>query len=265
MVWTGKHERASGQRRHGSHLVEPCEGDMQAMGLKLTAEDIYSINNSSLKDAVVHFNGGCTAEMVSAEWLLLTNHHFGYVQIQQHSTVDNDLLTNGFWAMSRDEELSNPDLTCTFIDRIEDVTLRLSRACVGLSGEARDARMKEEMEAIVKAATEGKGLEGRVVAFDFGNSHYLITSRVFKDVRLVGAPPSAVGKFGGDTDNWVWPRHTGDFSVFRIYADADNQPSSTAPTTCPTPHAIIFLSMWMGSKMEISRWCLVSLEERNNT
>ena len=214
-------------------LLNLVEGDMQAMGLKLTAEDIYSINHSSLKDAVVHFNGGCTAEMVSAEGLLLTNHHCGYGQIQQHSTVDNDLLTNGFWAMSRAEELPNPDLTCTFIDRIEDVTLRLSRACVGLSGEARDARMKEEMAAIVKAATEGKGLEGRVVAFDFGNSHYLITSRVFKDVRLVGAPPSAVGKFGGDTDNWVWPRHTGDFSVFRIYADSDNQPSEYSADNVP--------------------------------
>ena len=214
-------------------LLNLVEGDMQAMGLKLTAEDIYSINNSSLKDAVVHFNGGCTAEMVSAEGLLLTNHHCGYGQIQQHSTVDNDLLTNGFWAMSRDEELPNPGLTCTFIDRIEDVTLRLSRACVGLSGEARESRMKEEMEAIVKAATEGKGLEGRVVAFDFGNSHYLITSRVFKDVRLVGAPPSAVGKFGGDTDNWVWPRHTGDFSVFRIYADADNKPSEYSADNVP--------------------------------
>ena len=214
-------------------LLNLVEGDMQAMGLKLTAEDIYSINHSSLKDAVVHFNGGCTAEMVSAEGLLLTNHHCGYGQIQQHSTVDNDLLTNGFWAMSRADELPNPDLTCTFIDRIEDVTLRLSRACVGLSGEARDARMKEEMAAIVKAATEGKGLEGRVVAFDFGNSHYLITSRVFKDVRLVGAPPSAVGKFGGDTDNWVWPRHTGDFSVFRIYADSDNQPSEYSADNVP--------------------------------
>jgi len=206
-------------------LLKVVEGDMQAMGLKLTAEDIYSINHSSLKDAVVHFNGGCTAEMVSAEGLLLTNHHCGYGQIQQHSTVDNDLLTNGFWAMTRAEELANPGLTCTFIDRIEDVTLQLARACVGLAGEARDKRMKEEMGAIVKQATEGKGLEGRVVAFDFGNSHYLITSRVFRDVRLVGAPPSAVGKFGGDTDNWVWPRHTGDFSVFRIYADADNNPA----------------------------------------
>ena len=116
-------------------LLKVVEGDMQAMGLKLTAEDIYSINHSSLKDAVVHFNGGCTAEMVSAEGLLLTNHHCGYGQIQQHSTVDNDLLTDGFWAMTRAEELPNPDLTCTFIDRIEDVTERLLTACEGLEGE----------------------------------------------------------------------------------------------------------------------------------
>ena len=214
-------------------LLKVVEGDMQAMGLKLTAEDIYNINHSSLKDAVVHFNGGCTAEMVSAEGLLLTNHHCGYGQIQQHSSVENDLLTNGFWAMTRADELPNPDLTCTFIDRIEDVSLQLSRACVGLSGDAREARMKEEMAAIVKKATEGTGLEGQVVAFDFGNSHFLITSRVFKDVRLVGAPPSSVGKFGGDTDNWVWPRHTGDFSVFRIYADADNNPAEHSADNVP--------------------------------
>ena len=214
-------------------LLKLVEGDMQAMGLTLTAEDIYSINHSSLKDAVVHFNGGCTAEMVSSEGLLLTNHHCGYGQIQFHSTVENDLLTNGFWAMTREAELPNPDLTCTFIDGIEDVTLRLSRACVGLTGEARDKRMQEEMDAIVQNATEGTGLEGNVVAFDFGNSHYLITSRVYRDVRLVGAPPSAVGKFGGDTDNWVWPRHTGDFSVFRIYADADNKPADYSADNVP--------------------------------
>ena len=214
-------------------LLHAIEDDMQALGLKLTAEDIYSINHSSLKDAVVHFNGGCTAEMVSNHGLLLTNHHCGYRQIQSHSTVDNDLLTNGFWAKTLSEELANPGLTCTFIDRIEDVTLQLSRACVGLSGEARTKRMEEEKQAIVKRATEGKGLEGKVVAFDFGNSHYLITSKVFRDVRLVGAPPSAVGKFGGDTDNWVWPRHTGDFSVFRIYADENNNPAAYSEDNRP--------------------------------
>ena len=139
-------------------LLEVVEDDMQAMGLKLSAEDIYSVNQSSLKDAVVHFNGGCTAEMVSSRGLLLTNHHCGYGQIQQHSSVDNDLLTHGFWAMNLSEELANPGLTATFIDRIEDVTRRLSRACVGLSGEEREKRMEEEMALIVKEATEGTGL-----------------------------------------------------------------------------------------------------------
>ncbi len=204
-------------------LLEAVEGEMQAMGLHLTAEDIYSVNQGSLKDAIVHFGGGCTAEMVSAEGLLLTNHHCGYGQIAYHSTVENDYLTDGFWAMTRDEELINPDLTATFIDRIVDVTERMAGA--------EDA--KAERDAIVAEATEGTDLEGKVVAFDFGNSHYLITTRTYRDVRLVGAPPSAVGKFGGDTDNWVWPRHTGDFSIFRIYADANNAPADISEDNVP--------------------------------
>lgn len=204
-------------------LLEAVEDEMQAMGLHLSAEDIYSVNQGSLKDAIVHFGGGCTAEMVSAEGLLLTNHHCGYGQIAYHSTVEHDYLTDGFWAMTRDEELVNPDLTATFIDRIVDVTERIEAAA------DRDA----EREAIVAEATEGTDLEGSVVAFDFGNSHYLITTRTYRDVRLVGAPPSAVGKFGGDTDNWVWPRHTGDFSVFRIYADESNAPADYAPDNVP--------------------------------
>lgn len=204
-------------------LLEAVEGEMQAMGLHLTAEDIYSVNQGSLKDAIVHFGGGCTAEMVSEEGLLLTNHHCGYGQIAYHSTIENDYLTDGFWAMTRDEELINPDLTATFIDRIVDVTDRMFGA--------EDA--EAERAAIVAEATEGTDLEGKVVAFDFGNSHYLITTRTFRDVRLVGAPPSAVGKFGGDTDNWVWPRHTGDFSIFRIYADANNAPADISEDNVP--------------------------------
>lgn len=204
-------------------LLGAVEAEMQAMGMHLTAEDIYSINAGSLKDAIVHFGGGCTAEMISSEGLLLTNHHCGYGQIAYHSTVENDYLTNGFWAMSREEELTNPDLTATFIDRIEDVTERMMVA------EDRDA----EEAAIVGAATDGTDLEGNVVAFDFGNSYYLITTRTYRDVRLVGAPPSAVGKFGGDTDNWVWPRHTGDFSLFRIYADENNAPSDISEDNVP--------------------------------
>jgi hypothetical protein len=204
-------------------LLNAVEGDMQAMGMHLSAEDIYSINDGSLKDAVVHFNGGCTAEMISAEGLLLTNHHCGFGQIAFHSTVENDYLKDGFWAMTRAEELVNSDLFARFIHRIEDVTANIATA-------EDPEQMKKDL---VEAATAGNGLEGKVVAFDFGNSHYLITTITYNDVRLVGAPPSAVGKFGGDTDNWVWPRHTGDFSMFRIYANADNQPADYSADNVP--------------------------------
>lgn len=204
-------------------LLQAVEGDMQAMGLHLTAEDIYSINEGSLKDAIVHFNGGCTAEMISDQGLLLTNHHCGYGQIAYHSTVENDYLTDGFWAMSRAEELANPDLVATFIDRIVDVTDRVRNA----------DDMQAAKDELVANATDGTGLEAEVVAFDFGNSFYLITTKTYRDVRLVGAPPSAVGKFGGDTDNWVWPRHTGDFSMFRIYADANNEPADYSESNVP--------------------------------
>jgi len=204
-------------------LLQAVEGDMQAMGMHITAEDIYSINEGSLKDAIVHFNGGCTAEMVSSEGLLLTNHHCGYGEIAYHSSVENDYLTNGFWAMTRADELMNPDLVATFIDRIVDVTAEV----VGVDDP------KAAKAALIAEASEGTGLDAEVVAFDFGNSYYLITTKTYRDVRLVGAPPSAVGKFGGDTDNWVWPRHTGDFSMFRIYANADNEPADYSLDNVP--------------------------------
>ena len=214
-------------------LLQALEGDMQAMGLRLSAEDIYSVNHSSLKDAVVHFGGGCTAEMVSSEGLLLTNHHCGYSQIQYHSSVEKDYLKHGFWAMSRMEELPNPGLTATFIDRIHDVSTRVSLALEGLEGEGLAAARKSLFAEIVSEFTDGTDLTGGVVAFDFGNQHFLITKRTFNDVRLVGAPPSAVGKFGGDTDNWLWPRHTGDFSVFRIYASEGNTPAEYSTDNVP--------------------------------
>jgi len=218
-------------------LLSALEGDMQAMGMRLSAEDIYSVNHSSLKDAVVHFGGGCTAEMISSEGLLLTNHHCGYSQIQYHSSVDNDYLKNGFWAMNRDEELANPGLTATFIDRIHDVTQRVSDTLFGLEGEELAAARKSLYDEIVSEYTDGTDLSGGVVSFDYGNQHFLITKRTFLDVRLVGAPPSAVGKFGGDTDNWLWPRHTGDFSVFRIYASSDNAPAEFNENNIPyTPN-----------------------------
>lgn len=214
-------------------LLQALEGDMQAMGLSLTADDIYSINHSSLKDAVVHFGGGCTAEMVSDQGLLLTNHHCGYGEIQYHSTVENDYLKDGFWAMSMSEELPNPNLTATFIHRIEDVTDRVIRALEGLEGEELANARKNIFEEIEQEYLDGEFLSGGVVEFDFGNQYFLISKITYKDVRLVGAPPSAVGKFGGDTDNWVWPRHTGDFSVFRIYSDANNNPAEYSESNVP--------------------------------
>ena len=200
-------------------LLQAVEGDMQSMGLHLTAEDIYSINEGSLKDAIVHFNGGCTAEMISGEGLLLTNHHCGYGEIAYHSTVENDYLTDGFWAMTR-RGVGQPGLGRHFIDRIEDVR----SLCA--------TRNPQRQADLVAQATDGTGLDAEVVAFDFGNSFYLITTKTYRDVRLVGAPPSAMGKFGGDTDNWVWPRH-GDFSMFRIYADATMSRRITANPTFP--------------------------------
>ena len=212
-------------------LLHAVEDDMQANGLQLSAEDIYSINNSSIKDAIIHFGGGCTAEIISDRGLLLTNHHCGYGQIQSHSSVENDYLTDGFWAMSLDQELANPGLTATLIVRIEDVTSRVFASLEG--AEDVEAKMRENMEAIEAAAIEGTNHEASVRAFNYGNSYFVIVTKVYKDVRLVGAPPSSVGKFGGDTDNWIWPRHTGDFSMFRIYAGEDNEPAEFAEGNRP--------------------------------
>ena len=214
-------------------LLQALEDEMQAMGLRLTAEDIYSINQSSLKDAVVHFGGGCTAEMVSSQGLLLTNHHCGYGEIQYHSTVENDYLKDGFWAMSMSEELPNPNLTATFIHRIIDVSSRVLSAIEGLEGKEKADAKKSVYAEIEAEMLNEEHLTGGVVEFDFGNQYFLISKITYKDVRLVGAPPSAVGKFGGDTDNWVWPRHTGDFSVFRIYADENNMPSEYSESNVP--------------------------------
>jgi hypothetical protein len=199
---------------------------MQAEGLKLSAEDIYSINHSSLKDAIVHFGGGCTAEIISDQGLLLTNHHCGYSRIQAHSSLENDYLKDGFWAMSRDEELTNPGLTATFIVQIIDVTeMVLDSVNESTPEKVRAGIVKARSLELVEEYTKDTHYNAKVVAFNYGNSYYLFLKETFKDVRLVGAPPSAIGKFGGDTDNWVWPRHTGDFSIFRIYTDPDGKPA----------------------------------------
>lgn len=202
------------------------ESEMQRMGMKISAEDIYSVNQSSLKDAVVIFGGGCTGELISSQGLLLTNHHCGYGQIQSHSSLENDYLTDGFWAMNKEQELPNSGLTATFIKRMEDVSSEVLEGIYASTPQAeRRSKIQERIKKIVARSTENTNLKAEVKAFFMGNQYILIVSEVYKDVRLVGAPPSSIGKFGFDTDNWVWPRHTGDFALFRIYADKDNKPA----------------------------------------
>ncbi len=208
--------------------------DMQAKGLKLSAEDIFSINQTSLKDAIVIFGGGCTGELISNEGLLITNHHCGYGNIQSHSSLEHDYLTNGFWAMSREEELVNKGLKVTFLVTMADVTNKVLEGITDDMKETdRQEKIKKAIKIIVDEATEGTQYTAIVKPFFAGNEYYLFVNEVFKDVRLVGAPPSAIGKFGGDTDNWMWPRHTGDFSMFRIYADKDNKPAEYSKDNVP--------------------------------
>ena len=214
-------------------LLKVIEGQMQSDGLELSAEDIYSINNSSLKDAIVHFGGGCTAEVVSKQGLILTNHHCGYSQIQQHSSLENNYLKDGFWAMSKSEELTNPGLTATFIVSIKDVTNEVFKDTTDLSPLEFKKVISKNIENIQSQNGYQPNYKYVVKPFFYGNKYYLITSKTYKDVRLVGAPPSSMGKFGGDTDNWVWPRHTCDFSVFRIYANKENEPAEISENNIP--------------------------------
>ncbi|HRO76722.1 MAG TPA: S46 family peptidase [Crocinitomicaceae bacterium] len=206
-------------------VIDAFENDMKAFGMRLSAKDIYDINNASLKDAIIHFGGGCTAEIVSSQGLILTNHHCGFYQIQQHSSVEKNYLKNGFWAKSFAEELPNPNLTATRIVRIENVTLDILKDTKGLSATELNAKIQENINVTKQRLLAGTKYDAEIKAFDYGNSYYCLVKETFKDVRLVGTPPNAVGKFGGDTDNWVWPRHTGDFSVFRIYANENNEPA----------------------------------------
>ena len=215
-------------------LIEAFESDMKAMGMRLSASDIYNVNKSSIKDAIIHFGGGCTAEIVSAEGLLLTNHHCGYSQVQSHSSLEKDYLKYGFWAKTKADELSNPGLTATRIVRIDDVTEGMVFGTEGITGSFRlQEIMAANMKKLIEDAKRGTHYEASVQAFDYGNSYYLMVKEVFLDVRLVGTPPNSIGKFGGDSDNWVWPRHTGDFSVFRIYAGKDNKPAAYSEDNVP--------------------------------
>lgn len=208
--------------------------EMQKKGLKLGADDIYSINHSSLKDAVVQFGGGCTGVLVSENGLLLTNHHCGFGSIQRQSSLEHDYLTKGFWSASMEEELPNPGLTVTFLIRMEDVSDKvLENVTAFMNEQERAAMIKKNTDKIEKEAMKGTGFEAKIKPFYYGNQYFLFINEVFKDIRLVGAPPSDIGSFGGDTDNWAWPRHTGDFSIFRIYASRDNKPVEYSKDNVP--------------------------------
>ena len=210
------------------------ESEMKKLGMKISAEDIYSVNKSSLKDAVPQFDGGCTAEVISDKGLILTNHHCGFDNIQSHSTVENDYLTNGFWAYKMEEELPNKDLYVTFIIRIEDVTTKVLEGTGTLATEAeKQKKIQENISFLNKTLPKEAWQENNIRTFYDGNQYLLFVIENYKDVRLVGAPPSSIGKFGSDTDNWVWPRHTGDFSLFRIYADKNNRPAEYSKDNVP--------------------------------
>ncbi len=207
--------------------------EMQQMGFKLTAEDIYSVNKESMKDAVVLFGTGCTGNVISNDGLLITNHHCGYDAIQKHSSLEHDYLTDGFWAKTRQEELPNSGLSVRFLDRMEDVSQTVLAGTEGKPKDSLSVIIARNTKKITDEAAQKGKFEATVKPLFYGNQYFLYVYQVFEDVRLVGAPPTSIGKFGGDTDNWMWPRHTGDFSMFRIYADKNNQPAKYSAGNVP--------------------------------
>lgn len=228
------------------NLISQRIKDMQSKGFKLDTEDIYSVNSASLKDAVVLFGRGCTGELISGEGLLITNHHCGYGQIQSHSSVEHDYLRDGFWAMTRNEELPCPGLTVSFLERMDDVTAEVLKGWTpDMDEEQREEIVKANSAVLVdEVCAGGNGLRASVEALYYSNTYYIFIYREYRDIRLVGAPPSSIGKFGGDTDNWVWPRHTGDFSMFRVYAGADNLPADYSADNQPyTPKKFFKISV----------------------
>ena len=222
-------------------LLEKMNGKaMKEMGCELTPKQIYDINNTSLKDAIVQFGGGCTGEIISSEGLLVTNHHCGYGNIQKLSTVEHDYLKDGYWAMNRNEELPCKGLSVTFLEYMQDVTKALDKAEKKARKEFKDDEEKvmnavsmAAEELINEAKKENPHCTVDIQSFYNDNVYYLIVYKTYRDVRFVGAPPSSIGKFGADTDNWMWPRHTGDFSMFRVYADKDNNPAPYSPENVP--------------------------------
>lgn len=209
------------------------ETEMKNLGMKLTAEQIYSVNKSSLKDAVPQFDGGCTAELISDKGLLLTNHHCGFDAIQNHSTLEHDYLRDGFWAYKMEDELANPDMVVTFVVRIEDITIQVLEGTTGLSEADKQKKIQSNIASLTQSLPKEAWQDNLIKTFYDGNQYIRFVTETFRDIRLVGAPPSSIGKFGSDTDNWVWPRHTGDFSIFRIYADKNNRPAKYAADNIP--------------------------------
>jgi hypothetical protein len=226
-------------------LQQMNESDMKSMGMRISADDIYSVNHSSLKDAILLFGGGCTAEIVSDKGLVFTNHHCGYGAIQKHSSLEHDYLTSGFWANNQGEELPNAGLSVTLLISMADVTAQTLHGVTATMREhTRDSIINANIRSIEKKAIEGTHYKAKVKPFYYGNEFCIFITESFTDIRLVGAPPSNIGKFGGDTDNWMWPRHTGDFSVFRIYADKNNEPAEYSKDNVPyTPKSHLKVSL----------------------
>lgn len=215
-------------------LQQLNEKQMKAMGMKISAKDIYSINNGSLKDAIVQFGGGCTGEVISSKGLVLTNHHCGFDAIQNHSTLDHNYIRDGFWAANYGQELPNPGLSVTFIVRIEDVSKRILSGVKPEMSERERQSMVDRNIAVLRKDTKKESYQDILIrAFYEGNQYFMFMTETYKDIRLVGAPPSSIGNFGKDTDNWMWPRHTGDFSIFRIYAGKDNKPAEYSTDNVP--------------------------------
>ncbi len=221
------------------------EAQMKSLGMKISAKDIYDINNGSLKDAIVSLGGFCTAEVISSQGLILTNHHCGFDAIQNHSTLDHNYIRDGFWASNNAQEIPNPGLFVTFIVRIDDVSKQvLQGVTASMSESERQSTIDKNIAAVRAAVRKETYQDSFIRAFFEGNQYYLFVTEKYTDVRLVGAPPSSIGNFGKDTDNWMWPRHTGDFSIFRIYADKDNRPADYSVNNIPyTPKKSLSISL----------------------
>ena len=216
-------------------LEKMNSGRMTELGFEITPQEIYDLNNTSLKDAIVIFGNGCTGEIVSDQGLVFTNHHCGYAAIQQLSSVEHNYLKDGFWAMNTDEELYAEGLTVSFLESFTDVTDQVEKALKKCKGQEDMIKALDKLEGKLckKAGCDDKFIVGRLTSFYGGNTYYFIVYKIFRDIRLVGTPPSSIGKFGADTDNWMWPRHTGDFSIFRVYADKDNNPADYSEDNVP--------------------------------